>query len=305
MMSTVEDWLWGGVDKSLLGNGGEECAAFLSVEKKIFEGILVTVSMFLLMHWCYSKLAPLPDPLSSAYDIKYEPLKQFLLVTMCIVFGMEIGFKFASRSVIFLLNPCHVVTAIQIYLLAAKPSKHVAAIYRAHLNVINGPILACLFPEVETLVLPLEKSIFWFQHSLMIIIPICMTHMGGVYSVEPVSHLYWYLFSYGIVLLYHFVLLQAFSMMFHINLNHMLCPAEADPFYGPYYRLAACLHQAVLTFMVSRAFCVLNSFYRNNDDSSSGMSHLGQGDSQDSCRSPLIKDGCSTQSQRKVSGKHL
>lgn len=114
MLSTVEDWLWGGVDTSLLGNGGEECAAFLSVEKKILEGIGVTVLMFLMMRWSYARLAPLPPLGSAAYQVKYEPLKQFLLVTMCIVFGMEIGFKFASRSVIFLLNPCHVVTAIQV-----------------------------------------------------------------------------------------------------------------------------------------------------------------------------------------------
>ncbi|KAL1457841.1 hypothetical protein WDU94_008031 [Cyamophila willieti] len=170
MLSTVEDWLWGGVDKSLLGNGGAECAAFLPVEKKIFEGILVTFLMFLLMRWSYTKLAPLPAPSSSAYHIKHEPLKQILLVTMCIVFGMEIGFKFASRSVIFLLNPCHVVTTIQIYLLAAKPSKHVAAIFRAHLNVINGPILACIFPEVETLVVSYGKKIWCEYHTTFLIL---------------------------------------------------------------------------------------------------------------------------------------
>lgn len=114
MLSTVEDWLWGGVDKSLMGNGGEDCARYLSTERKLLEGVGVTLVMFFMMMWSYGRLSPLPAVGSAAYKLKYEPLKQFLLVAMCIVFGMEIGFKFASRSVIFLLNPCHVVTAIQV-----------------------------------------------------------------------------------------------------------------------------------------------------------------------------------------------
>ncbi|XP_026680216.1 transmembrane protein 164 [Diaphorina citri] len=279
MWSTVSNWLWGGVDVSLMGNGGVECARYLSLERKLLEGLGVSVFVFLMMRWSYAKLAPLPREGSAAYRLKHEPLKQILLVTMCVVFGMEIGFKFASRSVIFLLNPCHVVTAIQIYLLAAKPSKHVAAIFRAHLNVINGPILACIFPEVDTLVLPLETSIFWMQHSLMIVIPICMIHMGGVYSVEPPSHMSWFTFSYGIVLLYHFILLQAISMAFQINLNHMLCPADADPFSGPYYRLAACVHQAIFTPIVSRAFCIFNVLVRKFQRDE----HHGQGDEGSPC----------------------
>lgn len=40
--------------------------------------------------------------------------KRFLVILLALLWGMEIGFKFASRSVIYLLNPCHVTTLIQV-----------------------------------------------------------------------------------------------------------------------------------------------------------------------------------------------
>lgn len=35
-------------------------------------------------------------------------------------------------------------------MLAAKPSKIVTALFRFHLNLMNGPVLAYMFPETDT-----------------------------------------------------------------------------------------------------------------------------------------------------------
>lgn len=40
--------------------------------------------------------------------------KQIFLVVMTLILGLELGFKFASRSVIYILNPCHIITMIQV-----------------------------------------------------------------------------------------------------------------------------------------------------------------------------------------------
>nr|CAD7199766.1 unnamed protein product [Timema douglasi] len=46
-----------------------------------------------------------------------------------------------------------------------------------------------------------------------------------------------------------------------VNLNHIMCPTAADPFYGPYYRTMAVLHQALLCPLTCKLFCVICSLF--------------------------------------------
>lgn len=51
---------------------------------------------------------------NNTYYSKNMSTKKALLMLMSLIWGMEIGYKFSSRTVIYLLNPCHVTTAIQV-----------------------------------------------------------------------------------------------------------------------------------------------------------------------------------------------
>lgn len=186
--------------------------------------------------------------------------KQLLLVTMTLTLGVEIGFKFATRTVIYILNPCHITTILQIYLLACnKPKKSTTALFRLQMNCLNGPLLAFMFPETDSRQLPLEASIYWIQHALMCIIPIYLLRYGGVYNMEAMNDFTWNVIGYAIIILYHYIVLQIVAIPTQVNLNHMLCAAIKDPFDGPNYRAAAVVHEAILCTLL----CKLVTFMFN------------------------------------------
>lgn len=108
-------WTYSGVDPKLPGNGGPECLAFIPASQKLIETVFyVTVGVFAL---CYAwprldvnECKSLSLPGSAVDDVG----RRVMLLIMCIVFGVEIGFKLATRQLIWILNPCHLVTMMQV-----------------------------------------------------------------------------------------------------------------------------------------------------------------------------------------------
>ena len=50
-----------------------------------------------------------------------EAVRVFLLVLFSFTYGLEVSYKLSTRQLVFLLNPCHVISLLEIYLLAALP----------------------------------------------------------------------------------------------------------------------------------------------------------------------------------------
>lgn len=111
LFQQLGDVLYGGIKPEIPGHGGEECAAYLSKRTMIFETLLSTsmmiiVGCFAMYTFTIPRAFPLTDNFAS---------KRFLLVLLCLVFGIEIGYKICSKQVLYLLNPCHVITVAEVH----------------------------------------------------------------------------------------------------------------------------------------------------------------------------------------------
>ncbi|XP_034230561.1 transmembrane protein 164 isoform X2 [Thrips palmi] len=271
-MRKMLEFTYKGVNLSVPSTGGPECANYLPVQRRIWETIFGVAFAGLLIWIGWKNLSPVVKPSPLQWRDRWG--RNILLMSMCLVIGCEVGFKLQAQSTIFLLNPCHVTTAIQIYLLVGQPSKLLTSAFRIHLNFLNGPILATVFPETLSRQLPCELFVYWAQHGLMVIAPFYMLRLGGVYNMEPLSDLSWCIFSYGLLIMYHFVILQGLGLPSEINLNKMLCPASKDPFSGPNYRIWGTLHQMLLCPLACKLFIVGANYFLTQCNATKIKQHL-------------------------------
>ncbi|KXJ09724.1 transmembrane protein 164 [Exaiptasia diaphana] len=253
--SYISDITYGGVNHSLPGNGGRECVEFLPPWQRLTETICYVAFAFLIFLRTLPKCR-IPDKLP-CYRVGTDFGKRFLLILLCLVFGIEVGFKVVTRQVIYLLNPCHVLSMVQIYLLIAPPSKLVVSIFRIQIYIIFGALLAVVFPVVNTRTLPCEVEVYWIQHILiLVVVPFFLIFCKGPYLMEDLLDFNWATLTFSLYTFYMFLVLQPIGILSEVNLNSMICPAISDPFSGPYYRIMACWYIPALIFLVGKSVCV-------------------------------------------------
>lgn len=108
------EWAYSGVNASIPRNVGPECAAYLSMKRRTVETVLVSIYIILLLVWSLKRMTL---PKSVPYIQQVRKGKVFLLTAMCLVFGVEIGFKLSMKTFVYVLNPCHIITIIEVLLI--------------------------------------------------------------------------------------------------------------------------------------------------------------------------------------------
>ncbi|XP_014235600.1 transmembrane protein 164 [Trichogramma pretiosum] len=248
------EWAHLGINASIPRNKGPECANYLTMKRRIVETFFISLYIIALLRWSWKRIK-LPKKVPYTYTPRKG--KTFLLALMCLVFGIEIGFKLMGKTFVYILNPCHIITILEIYLLAAEPdSPTITAVFRLIVSGFNGPVLAYAFPETDCRPMFADKAVYYIQHGLMAMIPYYLARLGGAYTVEPLRDMSWSVFGYAVSLGYHFWILQVAGMLVQVNLSHMLCPAILDPFDGQNYRLWATTHQFLLIPILYKLFCI-------------------------------------------------
>jgi len=277
----AEDWLYSGVDFTIAGNGGPDCVSFLSLTQRMMETFIYTCVCLTLTYSSLRYMEPvLPSP------VLYSQGRSCFLTLYGLVFGVEIGFKLASNQVIWLLNPCHVISMVQLCLLSLPVTPFTAAVYRVHLYWITGPLLALLFPVTDSLLFNGEVKIYWIQHILLLLAPVPLLHQG----VEKTSDWTWPALAYSLYSLFHWLILQPISKYYpksilplhslslglitEANLNNMLCPPSSMPGFlaGAQYRNLAMLHQLLLVPLVGKCYPILVSWIVSKLQQNTGYS---------------------------------
>ena len=140
-----------GIDWNLPGNGGPECAAYLSPQRKILEFLLgTTVAMISLFFGWRLHSPPSPSKIMSIKHTKQTSfVSRILLIAMILTYLVEISYKFYTYQAVFILNPCHCLCIIQIVVLSAlcnaishdrPPSMMITYTFRIHLYLLHGPL---------------------------------------------------------------------------------------------------------------------------------------------------------------------
>ena len=106
-------WAYSGVDFDVPGTGGVDCLHFITACQRITESVPTSLLCILVMLLCYRHLS-YPILHIGASRNTDTSFKRMLLVVMCLTWGCEIGFKLATHQMIWIFNPCHVITAVQV-----------------------------------------------------------------------------------------------------------------------------------------------------------------------------------------------
>ncbi len=138
----IKEALFGGIDPNIPGHGGAECAAFLTPKTMLMETMLSTSMMIIvgIVGWfTYTMPSTFPKQANSL-------AKKFLLVLLCLVFGLEIGYKLCSKELLYLLNPCHVITVIQVCIIISPTIGAMYLSFRTRFTCWLQNQTSCLFP---------------------------------------------------------------------------------------------------------------------------------------------------------------
>ena len=245
------DWAIGGIDFEVEGNGGLSCRDHVGFNRRVCETLLGIGLPLCLFLWNRTQNNTEQERQKKEFHSHYSPLRIALLVSMTFVFGIEVGFKFASKQLIWLFNPCHVTSLIDIYCLAMPVDAFRLnnSLFVMTLFTLHGPLAAMLFPTDGGLVLPFESEIYWIQHILLVLVPLyfLLVKDGHGYTAHKME-MRWFSTAFLMWSIWHWGALMWLGYLSWANVGSMLCPAYSDPFAGPNFRLIGIIHQSVAVF---------------------------------------------------------
>ena len=101
--------MYGGIRADIPGHGGAKCVAYLSRSLMVADTTIASIMMITVLIYAL-KTYTLPRAIK---DDGNPLTKRVLLVLIAVLFGIELGYKICSRQMLYIMNPCHVITAVE------------------------------------------------------------------------------------------------------------------------------------------------------------------------------------------------
>jgi type III secretory pathway component EscS len=184
--------LYGGLDPSIPGMGGRDCALHIPFRVKVFEAIAVIVYLGILYVWTAKTLTSVTEDDVRVMKERDQRLggkmKKVVLMMLSLVFGMELSFKIITGRLLFVLNPCHAITLSQLYILCVEPNKWSVAVYRVMVHNLFGAFIGVLFAVTNTRELPGQVPVYWTQHFIICSVPLYIMYLWGLYHLIRKTH---------------------------------------------------------------------------------------------------------------------
>uniref|UniRef100_A0A914DX56 Transmembrane protein 164 n=1 Tax=Acrobeloides nanus TaxID=290746 RepID=A0A914DX56_9BILA len=295
--SMLYNLLLGGVNHSIPGNGGIDCVNYIPLWQRVVETVVIAALGICCIAWSLGrlefpskipgsvaelKMPCLQKPNEAKHDSKSNEvsrktssselkttclrpqtpkvkcLRDYIFLVYLAVFIVELIYKMNTKTGIFLLQPCHVTTVLQLILLRVKEnSPWSTQFFRFQMYTMPGAIIAIIFPALDTRLLIHEVVIFYIQHFFIVFVPLFLMLHRESFVPESAKNIAWPVFSLSLITLYHYLLLQPLGLLTQANLNYILCPADSDPFASRFWRLCAITYQSVLVPLVTRLYNLL------------------------------------------------
>jgi len=196
------------------------------------------------------------------------PIEHAAGVALITCLTIQTYYNFIIRPYIgfvIMLHPCHIITAMEIYLIYGKNPKWLHIVFNLVLFYSFMALLTLLFPDTSVFYLPYHINVFWTQHLIIYALPYYFV-LVDKFAIDTND---WY---YGLVAiststLFGFNVELVASLATSVNVNYTLWPPASQPsflYQGPYYRSFLLVLIAFFSFLNAMMIPKLGKFLLNN-----------------------------------------
>jgi len=206
---------------------------YLSPEQHVLEFPLINLSFAGLFAYFAFRLEQ-HGPASIPAAPEGTVFMYILAAMLGFSFLNAIYYKWCTKSLVFLLQPCHVVTLVELLVLLWPRSLafNMTELFNLMLYWIWNPLIAITQPDLRDYQRYWDIFIFFFQHALVIFLPfyLIFTRQYDFFGWTWNS----LMVAFSLQVFYHFLVLEVVNLMMGTNLNYMMSPPP-----GPLARLSS------------------------------------------------------------------